>query len=93
MNNLPESTFNLILSGVMGLFGGILALPINTFASWWLTQEELRLKSRLNIVEKKQELLLSYKLERKHDKEIANLKEQILNLENELAKYSNKKAK
>ena len=63
MNNLPESTVNLILSGIMGLMGGLLTIPINSYFAYLLKRDEISYKNRLDDISKKRELLLQHKLE------------------------------
>jgi hypothetical protein len=62
MSNLPESTMNILLSGLMGFIGGLLTVPINAIVSWVLKRDELSFKHRLDLIAKKQELILQYKL-------------------------------
>ncbi len=75
MSNLPESTFNLILSGIMGVFGGLLTLPINAVIAWLLKRDEQLYQHKLDLIAKQRELLLQHKLtvermgfENKHDR-------------------------
>ena len=63
MNYLPESTSNLILSGIMGLMGGLLTIPINAYFAYLLKRDEISYKRRLDDISKKRELLLQHKLE------------------------------
>ena len=63
MGNLPESTINILLSGLMGFLGGLLTIPINAIVTWVLKRDELTLKHRLDMAAKKQELILQYKLD------------------------------
>ncbi len=63
MGNLPESTINMILSGAMGFFGGMLTIPINAIIAWTLKRDELSYKHRLDLIAKRQELILQFKLE------------------------------
>ena len=82
--NFPESTLDLLVSGLMGIFGGLIATPINALFSWWLKRDEQLLQHKLSMIEKKQELLLQHKLEmerKEKDKELAELKTIVLNWE------------
>jgi hypothetical protein len=82
MINLPESTLNLLLSGLMGIFGGLIVIPISALVSWRLKQDELLLKHRLDLVAKRQELLLQHTLERNsRSEEFAEMKAAIARLE------------
>jgi hypothetical protein len=63
MGNLPESTMNILLSGLMGFLGGLLTIPINAIVTWTLKRDEISFKHRLDLIAKKQELILQYKLD------------------------------
>ena len=63
MTNLPDETINLIFSGLMGIFGGLITIPLNAIVSWLLKHEEQKYQYRLDVIAKKQELLLQHKLE------------------------------
>ena len=63
MNNLPESSLNLIISGVMGILGGLLTIPINAIFAYSLKRDEIEFSHRLDEISKKRELLLQHKLE------------------------------
>ena len=60
---LPESTINLIVSGIMGLAGGLLTIPINAIFAYSLKRDEISFKNRLDEISKQRELLLQHKLE------------------------------
>ena len=84
MSNLPDSTINLIFSGLMGIFGGLVVIPVNTVATWWLKRDEQLLKHRLDWILKRQELLLQHKLEletKYRENELKELKSAITKLE------------
>jgi hypothetical protein len=63
MGNLSETTKNILLSGLMGFLGGMLTIPINAIVNWALKRDELSYKHRLDMIAKKQELILQYKLD------------------------------
>ncbi len=63
MINLPESSINLIISGIMGILGGLLTLPINAFFAYSLKRDEIKFQNRLDEISKKRELLLQHQLE------------------------------
>jgi len=65
MNPLPESTINLLLSGLMGIIGGMLTVPINALFSWLLKRSELNYQHQLGMIAKQRELLLAHQLEMK----------------------------
>ena len=92
MTTLPESTLNLLLSGLMGLVGGLLTIPINALFSRWLKRDELLYQHKLDLIAKQRELLLSHKLELERqgkDTEIAELKTAIGQLKQMLEKTTN----
>jgi hypothetical protein len=63
MSDMPESTLNLLFSGIMGIIGGMLTIPVSALFSYWLKRDELNLHHRLDIVAKQRELLLQHQLE------------------------------
>ena len=87
MNPLPDSTINLLLSGLMGIIGGIITLPINAIISWRLKRDEQLYQHKLDVIAKSRELLLQHKLEMEReakDDEIAKLKKAIEQIEQRL---------
>ena len=81
---LSETTTNLLLSGIMGLIGGLITIPINTYFSWLLKKEEIKFQHRLDIIAKKQELLLHHRLDVERDglaREIDELRNKLSLLE------------
>lgn len=87
MNNPPESILNLLFSGLMGIFGGLITIPFNAIATWWLKRDEQLLKHRLDWAIKRQELLLQHKLELEknfRENELLELKSAILKLEEKI---------
>jgi len=88
MNPLPESTVNLLLSGLMGIFGGLATIPINTIFAWWLKREEQLYQHKLDMIAKQRELLLQHKFEMEKkgkDEEMENLKAAVSRLERRLS--------
>ncbi len=84
MNLISESTFNLVLSGLMGALGSLVLLPINALVSWQLKREELLYQHKLDIISKQRELLLRHKLEmesKSKDNEISQIKDRMSKLE------------
>jgi len=57
------STTNLIISGLMGILGGLLTIPINALFAFWLKKYEIEYEHRLDELAKKRELLLQHKLD------------------------------
>ncbi len=84
MSTLPESTINLILSGLMGALGALISIPISSLISWQLKREEQLYQHKLDVVAKQRELLLQHKLEMElkgKDEEIAQIKARVSKLE------------
>jgi len=65
MGNLPESTINLILSGLMGAISGLITLPLNAYILWNLKRNEISYQHKLDVIAKERELLLAHRLELK----------------------------
>jgi len=63
MGTLPESTMNLLLSGIMGMMGGLITIPINAIVAQWLKRDALLYQHKLDLIAKKRELLLQHQLE------------------------------
>jgi len=63
MNPVSDSTGSLLLSGLMGIFGGLLTIPINAYFTYWLKRDELLYQHKLDLISKQRELLLEHKLE------------------------------
>lgn len=83
-----NATTNLILSGLMGIFGGLITLPLNAVISWWLKREEQDYQYKLDILAKRQELLLQHKLEIQKiskDKDIEALRFAIAQIEEKIS--------
>jgi len=84
--SMDTSTTNLLVSGLMGLIGGLITIPINTIASWWLKREEQKYQHKLDVIAKQRELILQHKLEiqrTKRSDELSELKISITKLEKE----------
>lgn len=62
MNN-SDSLASLLFSGLMGIFGGLLTIPINALFTFWLKRDELLYHHKLDLIAKQRELLLEHKLE------------------------------
>jgi hypothetical protein len=88
MGALPESTVNLLLSGLMGAISGLITIPINAFILGKLKRDEQYYQHRLDLIAKERELLLQHKLEikrREYDSnEVANLKASVKRLEEKI---------
>lgn len=84
MSSLPEPTINLLLSGLMGIFGGLVTIPINALVSHYLQRDLQQYRHRLDMIAKQRELLLQHRLEMERKgkaDEIAELKAAIARLE------------
>ena len=60
---MNETTTSLLIAGLMGLFGGLLTIPIIAVLNYWLRREELEYSRKLEMIAKQRELLLQHKLE------------------------------
>ena len=72
MGALPESTINLLLSGLMGAIGGFITIPVNTYIMWRLKRDELYYQHKLDVIAKERELFLQHKLEIQRTKQDGN---------------------
>ncbi|MBM3128186.1 MAG: hypothetical protein FJ009_06045 [Chloroflexi bacterium] len=88
MGTLPETTVNLLLSGLMGAISGLFTVPINAYILWMLKRDELHYKHKLDVIAKERELFLEHRLEMKRkeqsESEIAELKTRVKRLEQRL---------
>ena len=66
----------LLLSGLMGIFGGTLTIPINAIFTYWLKRDELLYQHKLDLIAKQRELLLEHKLELERLESQSNQKKQ-----------------
>jgi hypothetical protein len=69
---MSNEIINLLLSGLMGILGGLSLIIPNMLVSRALKRDELSLQHRYNLVEKRNELLI------KHSLELAAKKREIL---------------
>jgi len=60
---MPDEIINLLLSGLMGILGGLTLIIPNMLVSRALKRDELSLQHRYNLVEKRNELLIKHSLE------------------------------
>ena len=67
---MAQDTFNILVSGLMGLIGGLITLPINAVISLLLKKEELNLQSKL----KHREMQLQAKIDIDKEKELQRLR-------------------
>ena len=81
---MNEMTTAILLSGLMGFFGGLLTIPIYALINSRLKREEMEYSQKLESIAKQRELLLQHKLEmerRGKDKVIEQLSKRLENLE------------
>jgi len=84
---MNETTANILLSGLMGFFGGLITIPIIALINYWLKREELEYSNKLESIAKQRELLLQHKLEMERkgkDKIIDQISKRLENLEKNL---------
>jgi hypothetical protein len=84
---MNETTTGILLSGLMGLFGGLITIPIIALINYWLKRDELEYSQKLESIAKQRELLLQHKLElerRGKDKLIDQISKRLENLEKNL---------
>jgi hypothetical protein len=69
MGNVPDPVLIAILSAVMGLLGGLITIPITVMASWMLKNREQENQDKLDLLAKKQDLLLRHRLDLQRQKQ------------------------
>lgn len=81
---MDQTTTGIVLGGLMGLFGGLITIPINALFNYWLKRDELEYSQKLESIAKQRELLLQHKLEierRGRDRLIDQISKRLENLE------------
>ena len=63
MESSTDTAIFALLSTLMGILGGVMAIPFNAIVSWYLKRDELDHQSRLERINKERELLLQHKLQ------------------------------
>jgi hypothetical protein len=84
---MNEMTTGILLAGLMGLFGGLITIPISVIIHYWLKREELEYSHKLEVIAKQRELLLQHKLEmerRGKDTLVDQISKRLENLEKHL---------
>lgn len=84
---MNETTTGILLSGLMGLFGGLITIPIHVLFYYLMRREELEYSQKLETIAKQRELLLQHKLEMERktkDKLISQIAKRIENVEKRL---------
>lgn len=92
MGNIPESTMNLLVSGLMGLIGSLVSIPIHLLLTSQLKREEQLYQHKLDMIAKQRELVLQHKLEMERkgkNEQIAQIQEAISKLEKEINRKDN----
>ena len=91
MGDIPLSTMNIVVSGLMGMLGGSIGILISAIVNWFLKDRELSKRDKLEEISRLRGLLLDHQLEMKgkalSDKDaleakIAMLTNRLNNLEN-----------
>ena len=84
---MNETITGIVLSGLMGFFGGLMTLPINALFNYLLKRDELEYSRKLESIAKQRELLLQHQLEmerRGKDKLVDQISKRLENLEKHL---------
>ena len=84
---MSEMTTGIVLGGLMGFFGGLIAIPLHALFIYLLKRDELEYSHKLESIAKQRELLLQHKLEmerRQKDKLVAQISKRLENLEKQL---------
>lgn len=84
---MNETTTGIVLSGLMGFFGGLITIPINALFNYWSKRDELEYSQKLESIAKQRELLLQHKLEierRGKDQLVDQISKRLQNLEKHL---------
>jgi hypothetical protein len=68
MSDVPLSTINILVSGIMGMFGGAISVPVNAIMNWFLKSRELAMKAKLEEISHLRKLLLKHNFEMKDKK-------------------------
>lgn len=70
---MTQDTLNIIISGLMGLIGGFVTLPISTLFSWLLKKEEINLQTKIT----QREIRLQEQLKLENEKKIRTIQTQL----------------
>lgn len=65
---MSDETLNLLLSGIMGILGGLSLIIPNMFVTRMLKRDELLMQHKYNSIEKRNEMLLQHELSLKAEK-------------------------
>jgi hypothetical protein len=84
---MSETAIGIVLGGLMGLFGGLITIPINALFNYLLKRDDLEYSQKLEAIARQRELLLQHRLEmerRGKDKLIDQLSKRLDQLEKQL---------
>jgi hypothetical protein len=84
---MSETAIGIVLGGLMGLFGGLITIPINALFNYLLKRDDLQYSQKLEAIARQRELLLQHRLEmerRGKDKLIDQLSKRLDQLEKQL---------
>ena len=84
---MNQTTTGILLSGLMGFFGGLITIPIHALFYYLLKRDESEYSQKLETIAKQRELLLQHKLEmekRGKDQLIGQISKRVENLEKQL---------
>jgi hypothetical protein len=84
---MNETTTGILLSGLMGFFGGLMTIPIHALFNYLLKRDEWDSFRKLESIAKQRELLLQHKLEmerRQKDKLVDQISKRLENIEKHL---------
>jgi hypothetical protein len=77
MENLPESTMNILIGGIFGLVSMLLSAIFDAIMLYVLKRDEMMLQHRLDMLAKRQELLFKHQLEEQQRNEQRRVEEQL----------------
>jgi hypothetical protein len=81
---MSESTINVLVSGLMGIFGGMITISINGLISGFFKHEELLYQHQLDIIKMKKEKTLQHQMDIELQK-ISASNEELAKLKGEMA--------
>lgn len=65
MDDIPLSTMNIVVSGIMGMLGGAIGILISAIVNWFLKDRELLKRDKLEEISRLRGRLLDHQLEMK----------------------------
>jgi len=89
---MSESTLNVLVSGLMGIFGGMITIPINALINGYLTRKEQFYQHQLDMIKTMREKQVQHqydiellKIKSAEDDELGKLKSEVTKLKSEVA--------